>query len=1051
MTYPYSPTSKYNEANTVNSPFIMTREYQQHVDALESENFTLRMLLDSLQANLEVYMKSHNSPNDNEIFIQPLPDKSHSNSPEHLNNIDDYIKFQNQLELLLKEEKLDDPDHPETALEVSTLNAQVETLQSKVRELEEENKKLKNSNLDLESKNKELENNNEENEKAIQQLQFENEEFQEANQNNQNQIDELQKQLQDVLDELEQEKENSKAKDMQISELEKKEPSIDFSSIEETVKNYDNALRDNDDLKKENSILQAKNDDLNDQIGKLKQKILDLENELESILGAFEVSDSGDLITKFDTLNQINNELQEQVDDISQENEKLRNELDEMYEKMKAQSGKSRDDTFDVTPISKFNSTFTIDEGDKFSLDNNIISPKRSTTMSAQKKIDQLYAENQKLKGELEELKLQLKELTKSKSSVQTSPFRNSSSSQTKITKSTSPLKNSNLLETKTTINTSPIKTQKAIQKTQFTSPIKPNFHISQPTSTYYQEKLNDSNSSIIHSPKRSFITDLQNKINELTKQNKALEDENLDLHEQLRNRSDGDALVSDSQLSKSSKNSKLSQSSGLNNSTLRNSAFNNMSASAIMSPGEQKLKAENEKLKKSLEEAQRNQSPQKDMELDSLKKENEELRKECDKNSSTLRLRMELINAKKTITQLEAAINQIKINVQKQMKGFYGKMNNFSELVNNKVDSQMKSVKNVQELIPRILMDKSHFPLTNLRKDVVAFIDMTSDMMRDLRDGATACIRATAGLLRSKNRKSLQIPFSGGEKDQIMQLKKKYNLNQYQYENDGNDLFNNNNNSNSPKYKTVNLSKASTASPSYSNQDDSSKRLINTYSSNGSSRGNQNNKFSSGNNSNKFSSGSNSNKFNSGSNTNKLIYHKQIIDDDNDNNNSSFRNAIDKYYNSPKTQNEIQNEKEFKQIHDSSFSDSNQSPNSSIQKKYSFLVNQFQLLINELWKLFGETDKKAPSVLELIRNISSFKEFIQKMIEIIQKKYQIIKKYDDGTIETLSPIVINLIKTVRAQVTTFSQRLHEEHKILLDKIEEESARNMQINMGNLS
>ena len=128
--------------------------------------------------------------------------------------------------------------------------------------------------------------------------------------------------------------------------------------------------------------------------------------------------------------------------------------------------------------------------------------------------------------------------------------------------------------------------------------------------------------------------------------------------------------------------------------------------------------------------------------------------------------------------------------------------------------------------------------------------------------------------------------------------------------------------------------------------------------------------------------------------------------------------------------------------------SDSNQSPNSSIQKKYSFLINQFQLLINALWQLFGESDKKVPSILELIKNISSFKEFIQRFIEIIQKKYQIIKKYDDGTIETLSPIVVNLIKTVRSQVATFSQRLHDEHLNLLQKIEIESARNNNYNFN---
>ena len=116
------------------------------------------------------------------------------------------------------------------------------------------------------------------------------------------------------------------------------------------------------------------------------------------------------------------------------------------------------------------------------------------------------------------------------------------------------------------------------------------------------------------------------------------------------------------------------------------------------------------------------------------------------------------------------------------------------------------------------------------------------------------------------------------------------------------------------------------------------------------------------------------------------------------------------------------------------------------MQKKYSFLINQFQLLINALWQLFGEKDKKAPSILELIKNISSFKEFIQKFIETITKKYQVIKKFEDGTIEALSPIVVNLIKAVRSQVSTFSQRLHDEHRILLEKIEAEAIRNLNSN-----
>lgn len=1032
MTYPYSPTSKYDpEMNTVNSPFIMTREYQQHVDALESENFTLRMLLDNLQARLEFFIKSQNEPDGRRI----------SDVPGH-HNIDDYINFNNQLELALKEEeRLDGADHPEATLDMTTLNAQVETLQSKVDELEAKNKDLQNSNFDLENKIRELEDNNAENEKTIQQLQFENDEFQEANQNNQNQLDELQKQLQDALDELDQEKENSKAKDLQIAELEKREPSIGFSSIEETVKNYDNVLRENDDLKKENSNLQAKNDELNDQINNLKQKVLDLENELESILAAFDVSDSGDLISKYETLNQINNELQEQIDEIGQENEKLRNELDENFEKMKSQPRKSpRDDTFDVTPISRFNSTFTIDEGDKFSLDNNIISPKRSTTLSAQKKIDQLKAENQKLKEEVEELNLQLKQLVTTKSTIQTSPFKGEISTQTNVVKGTSPIRGDNSPQKKVTKNTSPIKSQKRIA--QPTSPIKPNFHFSQPISTDYQAQLNDSNTP--QSPKRSFINDLQNKINELTKQNKALEEENLDLHDQLRNQN-GDLLVSDpeSQL-KNSKNSKLSQISGLNNSSsIRNSTLNSMSASSILSPGEQKLKAENEKLRQSLEEVKKTQigSPQRNREIDRLnreidllKKENEELRKESDMDTKALRLKMELINAKQRISQLEAALKQIKINVQKQMNQFLTKMTNFTQIVNNKIDSQMNSTKNIQDLIPRILMDKSHFPLTNLRKDVVAFIDETSDMMRDLRDGATACIRATAGLLRKGNKKNLQIPLSGGEKNQIMNLKKKYNLDaSFQNDNDGNNFYKFG--SNSPG----NSAKSNTHSPSYSTKDSSSKRLIDTYSSGSDTK------------SKKTSNASSGNSGNGGFNYKRTVtinngYDNNNNDNDNNSNNSSFRSAIDNYYNLPKSKKDIRSEHKIVQIKSSSMSDSSQSGESSVQKKYSFIINQFQLLINALWELFGESDKRAPSILELIKNITQFKEFIQRFIQTIKKKYEIIRKYDDGTIETISPIVVNLIKSVREQVSVASQRLHDEHNVLIERIENEIARTYYTN-----
>ena len=518
-----TPNSKYMSGDSViDSPFIMTREYQKNVANLESENFTLRMLLSSMEKKLTELLKSQNVPNDfQHAFLEmehKLAEQSAINENKVSNN--EIQSLRDQLNSVLKEnERLQRElfEHTERSLldsgaeatiEASSLNAQIEKLKEKISSLESQNQEkqqqiqlLNNINQDLHNKLDHLTNSPQSVESDL----------------NSEVVFDLKRQISSLQTDLTSEVQKGKEKEAIISDLEKqlldKTNDIDFSSFEETIKTLETATQINDQLKSENKMLHDKNEELVDRnlqmdktIEELKQNVLELENELASILDTFEVSDIGELLSKYETLKQIRDEQQEQLNEINEENKKLRTEIEDLKSKL------IRDDSFNVTSAGKDNTTFSIVDESENSF--NTVSPKRSLPMSAQKKIDQLMAENSRLISLNEQLKMyanQIKSDVTLRDSFIQSPSKNKRTNYSVITEQT--------------------------------SPIKPHFALSTAMTEYQY---------VYESPNKNLISNLKNEILKLTTENEQLREENHHLrqeNEDLQNQTEVDLLASDNSI----------------------------------------------------------------------------------------------------------------------------------------------------------------------------------------------------------------------------------------------------------------------------------------------------------------------------------------------------------------------------------------------------------------------------------------------------------------------------------------------------------------------
>ncbi|OHT03121.1 hypothetical protein TRFO_06768 [Tritrichomonas foetus] len=979
MDYPSTPNSRYDIGETgVNSPFIMTREYQQHVDRLESDNFTLRMMLSNLQGRLEYFLNSQNISNDvQSAMIQQEKQLAQINA-QTFNSFNKsggdssgIQQLREQLDQALREnerlqsELFERQEHSilengaEATLEASALNAQIEKLQDKVHELEVKNQEQQDENEDLHNQIEELEKENQnqidinndlleqlntlqetnkEQENNIQQLlneQNQNEELNKTKDDNNNKMferirdleSELQNsenQLQNLENQLLNEQKNREEKERIIAELENQltekntEPILDYSSIEDLVKNFERATQENDLLQNKNDDLLDKYLKLNDLNEELKQKNLELDNILESILAAFEVSDSGDLITKYETLQQINKELQEQFDEVNEENHKLREENNKLREELNSLKTKDDNhninDTFDVTSNGKENSTFIIEDTDEFNTTNNL-SPKRPGPMSAQKKIDQLTAENQRLKMMIEQMKMHMEQLSRYNNFIQTE-----------------------------SIQTSPMKYPENITKvTGQTSPIKPKFTVSNSVVGYQSNNISTS-------PGKNILTELQNKINNLNDQIASLQQENNNLREQIQGHTDEDLLASEPSSQESQSNSLTS-----------------LNASSIVNPNIQKLKEENEQLKLNLIEAKRSQfnSPTKD-EMNRLKSENEallnenrELKSQIDKDSNVFRTKMQLIEAKQKITQLEAANNRIKKDVNQRMNQLIQRMNTFSNQVFDILLYQMGQITKAQKLIPFILKNIAIYPLNGLKKDISLFIKDTNEMLYECQKCSKLILNSALNSIRNRS-KNISLPSE--DKYHLLKIRNKY--------------VNGRNSSKDLEDDEV-LPEFEVCSP-----------IKKT--------------------------------------------------------NSPFKKHIDAFNKSPQSAKLAKDGKAMKRetYQRNDFDDNNQTTQFLSQKEYIFLVNQFQALINVLWAIFYEGEK-APSISELLFHSQQFKEIIQNLIHTIQAKHETIyneyyDNYRKPGVPTMSPIVVNLIKSVREQVHTFSQNLHTDHQELLHVLDKE-------------
>ena len=792
------PTPVRGRYATVSSPILLTNEYQTHVDKLEAENWTLRRLLAGKDSEIGNILASKDIERDvleniaeTNAKIEKLTGQLRLAELNEQRLKEQIAKLSNssrtEMAKVAEEATLLDHD-AEASLETTSLRARVEKLESEKAEVEKELKEIAEGaeqvlqeNESLKAELDELKGKYEEAKAELEEMKANDEKEQELEAMKakyESEKEELQREIENLTEENkrlaakdetmedlpkvqeltalierateENDKlvaENEKLKKELARKQDAVDDELDLPQVQELADIIEKANEENDRLMREIEALKHEKNDNEEMLSKLEhanelflqanEEKQQAKDEMNMILNLIGCDDVDAAMTQFETLQHV-------VDDLRAENEELGRQNDELRKQME----NGQVDLNEIEDLKDQITSYTEQvvvlktENDRLKHELEAHSkPKRRSMQTSPLKKGNSRSED--LKGQVIQLELELQgakdEIANLKDQLREREAVRSSSSKQDA---------SEVLLTRSAIDSKSL--------------------ISSIYSDDELEKLRVENEN------------LKSQIQRLSKQKEdigKLQADNAQLQDQISN--------------------------------LRKS---------FMSPGSQRrkdaeiisltqevayLKAENAKLQEQLsalrqqlvsptsQRMNKNEVAKLTQEVADLKAENSRLQDQITAMRRTLvsptaqkQKDSEINRLNEEIEQLRAAQRQRNIQSNKEMiqrltnkfsQNMALKFISFSRTVSNSLLKISRSMTSISERIPILIARRNVYPLQNLRKDLVAFISATRDMMQDLHDGANACIRATSSKFRRGQR--VYVPLTRDQKQDLVSLEKKYHL----------------------------------------------------------------------------------------------------------------------------------------------------------------------------------------------------------------------------------------------------------------------------------
>jgi hypothetical protein len=156
------------------------------------------------------------------------------------------------------------------------------------------------------------------------------------------------------------------------------------------------------------------------------------------------------------------------------------------------------------------------------------------------------------------------------------------------------------------------------------------------------------------------------------------------------------------------------------------------------------------------------------------LKKEIEQLKS----GTKEQELRHDLIDKEAELTKLRYLIEHLTGRLKGFSQTFREKNREFTRKIAAKCKHLTIQFAKIGAAIPCLTTAKNVYPLAALRRDLVTFIESTQEMMQDLHDGATACIRMTAN--RTQKHEIRKALLTKKERAELCALQRHYECHQW-------------------------------------------------------------------------------------------------------------------------------------------------------------------------------------------------------------------------------------------------------------------------------
>lgn len=707
----------------IGSPIVLTHEYQTHVDKLEAENWMLRRMLTGKDAEIGNFLASK------DIQREVLQNMTNANA--QIERLTEQLKLAELTEQRLRQQiaAFDNSgrnEMVEVAEEATLLDSSAEaTLENTA--LRARVEKLETENGDLQRELKEI---TESTEQMLQEYESMKQNIEELT----SKCEKAEKDLEDAISaheiekqDLEQELQKLKAENEQLKLNVQDEEEDNIPKIEELANILEKANQENDKLATENEQLKREIDELRTKSGNNNEEV-DIPN----------VEELADILER---ANQENDRLMLEIESLKQakgDNDDLLAKLERLDELLSQANEQKQEATDELNMILNLVGCDDVDAAmTQFETLQHVVDDLKAQNEEIGKQNDELRAHLQKtpndiddlkeqitayteqvvvLKTENERLKNELKEASKSnRRSIQTSPLsKNSEIESLKLKLKETEMELQNAKEEAESIKNKLRETHSTGSKQEASEILITGSIIDSDDEI---EKLRSENDTLRDQVKR--LSKQKDDIERLQAENEQLQDQITNLRKSL--------LSPGSQRRKDTEIARIMQELA-------------------------DLKAENAEL-------QRNTAS---TELSVLRQENETLKKSVG--------RLESENAK-----LKASLSKIQRLCIQRSQSMALKFTAFARNVSNAVLKASRSVASISERLPVLITQHNVYPLQRLRKDLVAFIAATRDMMQDLHDGANACIRATSSKFRRGKR--IYVPLTRDEKRDLVTLEKKYQL----------------------------------------------------------------------------------------------------------------------------------------------------------------------------------------------------------------------------------------------------------------------------------